>query len=83
MPDDEDVEKILSRMLLERNAKALQGHWGIEENSSGHHYSVFVSQIASTMDPPEFKHAVLGVVREYENTIGILRKAAQSSSVDF
>jgi len=83
VPADEGLEKVLSRMLLERNSKALQGHWGIEDSSDGPMYSVFVSQIANTMDPPEFKQAVLGVVNEYEKTVSVLRKAAQQSNVSF
>lgn len=79
VPDDSEVAHDLAMMLLKRNGEMLMGHWGIEDLEGEEYFTVFVSQIANTMDLDEFRAAVRAILTERERFF----KALQKVSVDF
>lgn len=58
------------------------GHWAIEEGSENR-FTVMITQIAETMDPPEFESAVKAIVAEFDRMQGVLRKLTQATEIDF
>jgi hypothetical protein len=66
-------------LLLERNGEMLMGHWGIEKLGDERYFTVFVSQIANTMDLDEFRAAVRAIVTERNR----FYKLAQAAAIEF
>jgi len=79
VPDDETLAHDLGFALLRRNGDMLMGHWGIEEVGGAQYFTIFVTQIANTMDMDEFKGAVNAILGERSR----FNKVLQSATIGF
>jgi hypothetical protein len=79
VPDNDAVAHEFAMLLLERNGEMLMGHWGIEKLGDERYFTVFVSQIANTMDLDEFRAAVRAIVTERNR----FYKLAQAAAIEF
>ncbi len=82
LPEDNGLRLALLEMALERNGQIMQGYWAIEEGNNEKKLTVMATQIAETMDPPEFKTSVLAVVREFSRMIKTLKDAMDETDGD-
>lgn len=83
LPANAEARLGMCEAVLTRNGNLLQGYWAIEESNNEQKLTVMATQIAETMDPPEFSAAVDAIVAEYSKIIGVLRKMFQGNRVDF
>lgn len=83
VPAEGSSRLILLDLLMNRNGNLLQGHWSTTGEDDEKKFSVMVTQIAETMDPPEFKAAVRAVLSEFQNFKAAVRKTSQEDQVDF
>ncbi len=83
VPSDKEFRLTMLEFFMTRNGKLLQGHWAIEGSGDSRKFSVMATQIAETMDPPEFEAAIRAVLREFQGVMAFVRKATQGSKVDF
>jgi hypothetical protein len=79
VPADDDAAHGFAMLLLERNGEMLMGHWGIEKLGEERYFTVFVSQIANTMDLDEFRAAVRAILAERSR----FYKLAQRAAIEF
>lgn len=79
IPDDEALAQKFAFALLSRNGEMLMGHWGIEKIGENQCFTIFVTQIANTMDVDEFKAAVTAILNERRQ----VQKILQSTSINF
>lgn len=79
VPDDDRVAHGFAMLLLARNGEMLTGYWGIEQLDDERYFTVFVSQIANTMDLGEFRAAVRAILSERAR----FHKMAQAAAIDF
>lgn len=83
VPEDPAIKFAIMEALLIRNGKLALGHWAIVEGETENRFTVMMTQIAETMDPPEFESAVTVVGMEFDKMIGLLRKMTQKARIDF
>ncbi|HET7459830.1 MAG TPA: hypothetical protein VFJ82_01230 [Longimicrobium sp.] len=76
VPTDSETAHGFAMMLLERNGEMLMGYWGIEVLEDERYFTVFVSQIANTMDLDEFRAAVRAILAERQRFFKLVQKAA-------
>ena len=79
VPADTSAALAFAMLLLERNGEMLMGYWGIEKLEEDRYFTVFVSQIANTMDLDEFRASVRAILAERSR----FYKLVQKSSIEF
>ena len=61
LPGGQRLGEKAANQLLEKNAKAAHGAWAIKEVDGTTYLGACDTQIAQTMDPPEFRASAMGL----------------------